>query len=187
MDAGLAAVLGATVGATGACSAALLTGLWNTRVAKRQVAMQETNLRRQLRFDHLRERREPRSKAYSEFIAQTHQLLREFDEINGMPPTVLMSTVLVDLKVEMRTLYGCGSRVAVEGPQSVVASANSVVRQTNACYQEVRVLVANADTWTQDDDWKADSSRKASGLLARGVDDFVEAARRALDDDSYER
>jgi hypothetical protein len=177
MDAGLAALLGATVGAMGAGGAALLTGLWNTRVAKRQIAMQETNLHRQLRFDRLRECREPRSKAYSEFIAQIHQLLREFDEINGMPPTVLMSTVLVALKTEMRTLYGCGSRLAVEGPQSVAASANSVVRQANACYQQVRELVAAADTWTQDDDWDTDSSREASRLLARGLDNYIRNAR----------
>lgn len=84
-------------------------------------------------------------------------------------------------------LYGCGSRVAIEGPQSVETIASSVVRLANACYQQVRVLVATADTWTQDDDWDTGSSREAAGLLARGLDDYIEEARHALDDDSYER
>ena len=74
MDAGLAAVLGAAVGAVGTGLAALASGWLGARNVQQQIVAQFIQADHQRRFEHTRERREPRSQAYAELIAQTQSV-----------------------------------------------------------------------------------------------------------------
>jgi hypothetical protein len=66
VDAGVAAVLGAAIGGGLAGLTAVGTSWFNMRVTRLQNTMQKTEAARQRRFESLQERREPRSKAYTD-------------------------------------------------------------------------------------------------------------------------
>lgn len=77
MDSGVAAIVGAAVGAVGTGLAASVTGFWSAHTAKMQIAAQEAQGKRQLAFDKAREWRDTRKAAYSTFAEKAQQLRRK--------------------------------------------------------------------------------------------------------------
>ncbi|MFH9248214.1 hypothetical protein ACH4LK_22635 [Streptomyces lydicus] len=130
MDSGVAAIVGAVVGAVGTGLAASATGFWSARTAKMQIAAQEAQGRRQLAFDKAREWRDSRKSAYSAFAERAQQLGREVRYVAGVwrdlwePQTfatlgqcatkVVESTFSVEIE---------GSIAAVEAAQEISAYA----------------------------------------------------------------
>ncbi|WP_150237022.1 hypothetical protein [Streptomyces albofaciens] len=80
MDAGVAAILGAVVGAGGTAAAAAVTGFFARSQTKLQLASQERNLDRQIRADHVSQLREPRRQAYGEFVAEASEQLEQLSK-----------------------------------------------------------------------------------------------------------
>ncbi|WP_327684450.1 hypothetical protein [Streptomyces sp. NBC_00467] len=184
MDAGTAAILGAAVGALGTGGAALATGWWGARQARLQIESQESQNRRQLRFSHLSERREPRSVAYVEYISQAKKLQRAF---SALAPQILgeqtaeTSEEASELENENTKLQELAARVSVEGPASIVQPAAKLRETAGSC--SFFCLVMHMPT----------SELKRSGQaptvvaqLARDLDSmiaaFTEAARVSLDE-----
>jgi hypothetical protein len=75
MDAGVAALVGAGVGAIGSGAAAFISGWFAGRQSQLQVASQAEATRLQVRANHLLQNREPRAHAYSAFLDQGHLLI----------------------------------------------------------------------------------------------------------------
>jgi hypothetical protein len=185
VDAGTAAILGAVVGALGTGGAATLTGLWNSRITQRQVEAQERQSHRQLRFEHLRDRREPRSKTYGDFLAQARAVHRTALGIESghhrsvddpEPPST------DDLRREFFKLDELVARVQVEGPHSMVQPAREVV---DAAYRLVEPLHDLTQTWNNDERTRRAVNNLTHALegYRTAIDSFAEAARLALDDD----
>ncbi|MEU8811096.1 hypothetical protein ACN6K5_001313 [Streptomyces violaceoruber] len=158
MDAGVAAVVGAAIGGGLAGLTAIGTGWFALRVARLQVASQETQAERQLRFESLRERREPRAKAYAEFLDLGHQVAEVLGRVSVSPSAS-------ERFGELRTL---SAKVSVMGPLSVAEAADEVVASLASW------LVANATRAVTE----GDTLRVAGSLK-----EFAEAARAALEDD----
>ncbi|MGV9503432.1 hypothetical protein ACWDQ0_34725 [Streptomyces sp. NPDC003642] len=70
MDAGVAALVGAGIGAIGSGAAAFISGWFAGRQSQIQAASQAETTRLQVRADHLLQNREPRAHAYSAFLDQ---------------------------------------------------------------------------------------------------------------------
>ncbi|GGV91373.1 hypothetical protein [Streptomyces massasporeus] len=70
MDAGLAALFGAGIGALGSGTAAFISGRFVSKQAQTQAVAQAETARIQVRADHLLQLREPRARAYSAFLDQ---------------------------------------------------------------------------------------------------------------------
>jgi len=185
MDAGVAAVLGATVGALGTGGAAFVTGWWGARQAKLQISTQESQSRRQLRFTHLSERREPRSAAYAEYISQAQHVQRKFSEL---APRVLVEqtdethNMATTLESENKKLQELATRVCIEGPASIVEPAQRLKDVAGKC--SIFCLVMHMET----------SELKRSGTaptvvaqvameLSDVIASFTESARTSLDED----
>jgi hypothetical protein len=185
MDAGMAAVLGAAVGALGTGGAAFTTGWWGAKQTRLQISTQDSQSRRQLRFSHLSERREPRSAAYVEYISQAQNLQRKFSEL--APRIVITQTsetadMAAGLEEENRKLQELAARVCVEGPASIVEPAQRLKDVAGKC--SMFCLVMHMEN----------SELKRSGTaptvvaqiaveLSSGISNFTESARISLDED----
>lgn len=155
--------MGAAIGGGLAALTAIGTSWFNIRVARLQHAVQEIEAARQRRFEVLRERREPRERAYADFLTEGQEILdiirsRYRDE---------------DLRDELWSLLGRlnkqRSRVVIVGPASVADAATAFMM----AYSEFRAEfhAGNQDAWKK-------------GVLAQTVlERFTVAARAALEDD----
>lgn len=174
MDAGLAAVLGAAVGALGTGGAAVFTTWWSA-------AAQESQIHRQIRFEHLRDRRDPRSRAYAEVVAQTQVLGRRLDECNERDRAPGQN--LDGFPQEVRKLADLCARVAVEGPAIVAAQAQALLVQTREAYSVASDLLAVAEGGIEEYEESLRLSRDATETLDTELGRFIDLARHALDDD----
>jgi hypothetical protein len=164
VDAGVAAVVGAAIGGGLAGLTAIGTGWFALRVARLQVTSQETQAERQRRFESLRERREPRAKAYADFLDAGQQvvdlLIRGHEDLPGA------------LITQMRAMSKLAAKVSVMGPASVSAATTEVM----VAIASVRArLLADGPT----DVVEFMLSVDVTGPLSV----FMEAARAALEDD----
>lgn len=75
MDAGVAALLGAGIGAIGSGAAAFISGWFAGRQSQIQATSQAETTRLQVRANHLLQNREPRAHAYSAFLDQGFLLI----------------------------------------------------------------------------------------------------------------
>lgn len=174
MDAGLAAVLGAAVGTLGTGGAAVFTTWWSSSAQERQI-------HRQIRFEHLRDRREPRSRAYAEVVAQTQVLGRRLDECNERDREA--NLVLDDVPQEIRKLADLCARVAVEGPASIADQAQTLLVQAREAYSAASDLLAVAEGQIEEQEELLLMSRDGTEALDTELGRFMELARHALDDD----
>ncbi|WP_326755080.1 hypothetical protein OIE73_28595 [Streptomyces hirsutus] len=150
--------MGAAIGGGLAGLTAFGTSWFNLRMARLQHKVQEAEATRQRRFESLRERREPRTQAYAEFLDVSHQVEEVLGNIEARP------TASTRLR-ELRTL---SARVAVTGPQAVADAADEVVASLASW------LLANAARGvTVGDTMRVEASLK----------EFTEEARAALEDD----
>lgn len=187
MDAGLAAVLGAAVGAIGSGGAAFATGWWAGRQARWQVEGQQTIAREQVRFEHLKDRREPRSAAYSDLIAfmqnlstdshaALHALLADEDD-----KVEAFEDSLAARRTELNSLF---ARVCVEGPEGIVSPATTAYRHARdftfrVSLMSFRSRAAPAEVVVEEAEQRFNDIEV---MLDIPTELFIDAAREILDD-----
>lgn len=120
MDSGLAALLGAAVGASVTGGATVLTGWWTTRHAKWQATAQ-------LRSEHLRQIRADRREVYRDFIDLAHSAQRRFADALGQYSARGVLPDVSDLWELGSEIERQAVRVSLEGPASLDAPAFAVV------------------------------------------------------------
>ncbi|MFJ6571320.1 hypothetical protein ACIQNU_28295 [Streptomyces sp. NPDC091292] len=184
MDAGLAAVLGATVGATGTALAAVATGWWARSQAKLQASTQLQQTRLQLRSDQLYQQRGPRVDAYDAFLGGSYTVLDKIH--NAIIDSRGMGRVEADqfirsLKGEVDGLQPLWSRVAILGPHRVASAGlvllHGIAEAGRIATAYVHAVVDESDAREQ---IKDDLSQRYFAT-AETVSDFIEAARPVLD------
>ncbi|MFF8784411.1 hypothetical protein [Streptomyces sp. NPDC015125] len=182
MDSGIAAILGATVGALGTGGAAAVTGLWGARTVRVQLAAQEAQLRRGLRVDHVRDRREPRREVYADFLAQARAIERALGRYRESHTTDMDA-----FHREIDKLDHLGVHVLLEGPPPVVSPSQELIRTAHRCIRPLRNSIGlreRFDAGSGECVDAAESVAEAGLVFTAEVRDFAEAARRVLDDDS---
>jgi hypothetical protein len=187
MDAGLAAVLGAAVGAIGSGTAAFMTGWWASRQTRWQLEGQQSLAREQVRFEHLKERREPRSQAYSDFIthiekmsvgshAALHALLADDESVVRE-----FEDSLTEWRNQLNKLL---SRVCLEGPQEIVHPATQAYRHVLDFSH--RISLNSLYAQREGVDQTVARVGEQFNLITESVDIpleiFIESARQVLDD-----
>ncbi|WP_314178087.1 hypothetical protein [Streptomyces winkii] len=178
MDAGVAAILGAVVGALGTGGAAFVTGLWTAKTTQRQLAAQDAQLHRQLSIEHVRERREPRSKAYADFLAQARVLevaLGRYREMHTLD--------MEEFHQELHHLDYLGVQVWLEGPPSVLASAQELMKCAHHCIRPLRHSIAAHQRFSEGASEYADAKGHVADMgleFTATMKSFADAARRAL-------
>ncbi|MFJ1730192.1 hypothetical protein [Streptomyces sp. NPDC088254] len=187
MDAGLAAVLGAAVGAIGSGGAAFATGLWAGRQTRWQVDGQQTIAREQVRFEHLKDRREPRSVAYSALIAfmqnlstdahaALHALLAEEDD-----KVREFEDSLTTRRTELNSVF---ARVCVEGPEGIVTPATTEYRHARDFTFRVNLMSYHSRSAPTQEvvDEMDQRFNDIEEMLNIPTELFIDAAREILDD-----
>lgn len=156
--------MGAAIGGTLASLAAAGTGWFTVRVARLQKETQQAEAARQPRFESLRERREPRSKAYADFLDAGQEVL----------DLLRSSSSMENMAERIDHLYSTARKrraaVAIVGPEPVALSATELLRNVAVMRNEVMHL------------------RRFSGIsdVERALELFTMAARAALEDDGDE-
>ncbi|MGW6267849.1 hypothetical protein [Streptomyces sp. NPDC055060] len=182
MDAGLAAILGAAVGALGTGGAAVFTSWWTATAQERQS-------RHQIRFEHLRDRREPRSRAYAEVVAQVQKMGRQLDVVHDRERPD--GRGFDGFPQELTRLADLCARVAVEGPAPISDHAQRLLVQARDAFGAASDLLTVAQAAAAREAGEADAvheaelwlSREATMALNTELSRFMELAREALDDD----
>ncbi|MGW7085253.1 hypothetical protein ACWGH2_17420 [Streptomyces sp. NPDC054871] len=126
MDAGLAAVLGAAVGACGTALAAGVAGFFSRTQTLLQLAAQQQQTERQIRAELATQLREPRRQAYASYAAEATARLDALwwvhDALSQSPPHHEAA------EERLRASFGPSSstayeRVLLEGPEEVALTA----------------------------------------------------------------
>jgi hypothetical protein len=129
MDAGLAALLGAAVGALGTAAAAGVSGFFAQSQTKLQIEAQERQADRQIRADHISQLREPRRQAYAEFSSHAAEQLKRLEraaEVLAADP-YLEEEASPLLEESMDPAYNSAyARITMAGPEDVVYLATVV-------------------------------------------------------------
>ncbi len=126
MDASLAALLGAAVGALGTATAAGVTGYFARSQVKLQLATQERQAERQIRADHTAQLREPRRQAYAAYAAEISTQLdalwwvADFMSGDASSPDAALARLRDSFEASTSTAY---ERVLLEGPEDVAYAA----------------------------------------------------------------
>ncbi|MET8831710.1 hypothetical protein ABZX40_38410 [Streptomyces sp. NPDC004610] len=185
MDAGIAAVLGAAVGAVGTGMAALAGGWLAVRNVQQQIVAQHIQADHQRRFEHARERREPRSQAYADFIAQT-QSVGTLVSTMSQARSYTRDEVQTMLEESSKVLR-VRARVMIEGPIEVSDSTEAIVEAIMECRDQLRALAslprASPKLRAMPREELIEQCDDGLGTLSEALEIFVEAARRALDAD----
>jgi hypothetical protein len=194
MDAGLAAVLGALAGAVATTGAAFATG-WSAREQAKITA----------RAEHLLQRRDARQAVYQEFIAaaQAHEDLTkvlllptpedfaDVERLRLLPQGMDLETLASESKALHRNLRQIATRVQLAGPKEVSNAVESVVKSSNEVVGSLGVMPLPADVlggqtlWTLSEKWREGCTRFVN--FSSAIDELIEIARLALDDDGTER
>jgi hypothetical protein len=132
MDAGLAGllggVIGAAVGGLFTTAGAYVTGHKAERQARLQVEAQHQQQREQHRAEYLRDRREPRAQAYTNFLTGIDELRTilqsAFAEGRDNPEHVRNS--YQQAKVQIRELRALEARVRIEGPDLMIVPVHKI-------------------------------------------------------------
>lgn len=185
MDAGVAAVLGAAVGAVGTGLASLAAGWLGARNVQKQIIAQHVQADHQRRFEHARERREPRSQAYAELIAQT-QVVGTLVSAMNRSQSYTTDDVHAALEEIIKVLRA-RARVMVEGPVDVADSTEDLIETITDCRDRLMALasIPGAPPEVQEipREELIEVCEDGLGTLAEALEQFVEAARQALDAD----
>ncbi|MFJ9475463.1 hypothetical protein ACIRRI_10650 [Streptomyces mirabilis] len=177
MDASLAALIGALGGATVGSLGTVGTTWLSGRSAERQ---QSSQLQRQHRFEHLRERREPRSLAYAAFLAKGRELRRTVRR------DVLADVSTAQLESHAKAideLGRVGAQASIEGP-AVIAPLVSAVEQAATATVALAMGLKYALA-TDDQDRKLQAMQnwsKNDEELALALTAFLNRARSVLDE-----
>jgi hypothetical protein len=188
MDSGIAAVLGAAVGALGTGVAAWTTGWLGARTAEQQIVAHHMQAENQRRFEHERDRREPRSQAYSDLIAQTQAVGTRVTEMNRSE--AYAADKVRQVMEEISQFLRCRARVMVEGPASVADATEDLVQAVSECQDVLMALASIPGTPLELRDTPRElligQCREVLEPLAEALGSFVEAARESLENTGTE-
>ncbi|MEU9785564.1 hypothetical protein AB0H92_32175 [Streptomyces phaeochromogenes] len=153
-------------------------------VPARRSTSNATKWDQQRRFEHARDRREPRSQAYADLIAQTQRLGTLINVMNGAE--TYATDDVHKVMEETTKLLRCRARVAVEGPINVADRTEGVIEAATDCRD---ALMALASLRGAPPELQATSRPELIELCRDGVESlaesltvFVDEAREALDD-----
>lgn len=187
MDAGLAAVLGALAGATATIGAALATG-WAQRESACIAA----------RSEHRRQRREPRQKAYKEFIAAASELRVLTGTVRRAPKGAPLSVFTEDFLKSCIKVHAQISaqwlEIALAGPGEVEKAASRLESYSIDVITFVGWIVGvrkrEVECTEESSSVLAKEAKETFGQfkdlvpkIYEALDEFVSAAQSALDDD----
>lgn len=185
MDPGIAAILGAAVGALGTGAAALASAWLGGRTVRQQTAAQRLQADQQRHFEQARARRETRSQAYADLIALTQAVGTRVLEMNRSA-SYTEDNVRRVLE-PFGELLSRSARVQVEGPVALTDSTDAIVKAVVACRKTLMALAAlpGAPPELKDEHRTTLTQRCHADLKALGgaLDVFVEEARSALGND----
>ncbi|MGW1218614.1 hypothetical protein ACWD6O_19460 [Streptomyces californicus] len=185
MDAGVAAILGAAVGACGTAVAAGVTGFFGRSHAKLQLAAQREQLERQIRADLATQLREPRRQAYASFDAeiqtQLDQLAAASIALASDPPRLdLAASHLGDDEPSVSESY---RHVALQGPEDIAYVAARAGAALHSAF------ASGYATLTADGDSQSDGRAEMDAFIAtanQALRDFRMLAMKALRADGAE-
>ncbi|MFF4867171.1 hypothetical protein ACFY3J_37030 [Streptomyces sp. NPDC001231] len=172
MDAALAGILGAVVGACGGAVAAGITGFLARSQTKLQLAAQERQAERQIRADLATQLREPRRQAYATYAAEVSARLEALwwvsDAMSSAPPRREVALErLRGIDLTSSTAY---EQVILEGPEEVALAAADLA----AALAEMTHI---AVSWLQDEAGVQPEERDFADELRR-AHDAANSARR---------
>lgn len=177
-----AAVVGVATGGVLAGVPALLSAWWSRQGQREQTQSQQVLLAGQLQSAHLLQVMEPRRRVYGDFIAAVHQLRTKLYEAwSGGPGDGFgrLRQLLEDEELGDR-LEQVHAQVALEGPEPVVAAAESIMELLTALYSHV---VSLEESGVLDEFAAAGEEISAPSQLAElkeRLDLMIAAAREAL-------
>ncbi|MFC9483266.1 hypothetical protein [Streptomyces griseus] len=132
MDAGIAAIIGAAIGAAGSACTAAVAGFWARNQVKLQLAAQERQVERQAREGRLAQIREPRKQVYADFANQGAVLVQQLAKLKRALESPQFSWDAVDPYLDDDTasdrLVQCQHAVSLEGPEDINYLALSTLR-----------------------------------------------------------
>ncbi|MGW1337825.1 hypothetical protein ACWD7B_26415 [Streptomyces rubiginosohelvolus] len=170
MDAGVAAILGAAVGACGTAIAAGVTGFFGRSHAKLQLAAQREQLERQIRADMATQLREPRRQAYASFDAELQSRL---DQLAAASATLDSDPLRLDVAAQQLgdhepTVSESYRHVAMQGPEDIAYVAARAEAALHGAFASGYAIVA-------------DNGENLSGHRTE-MDASIATARQALRD-----
>ncbi|MFF0747156.1 hypothetical protein ACFYVL_42905 [Streptomyces sp. NPDC004111] len=129
MDAGMAAILGAGVGAFGTALTAGISGFWARSQLKMQLAAQERQQERQVRADHVSQLRGPRRQAYASYVAEISaelMILHRVDTALSSDPPKREEAFGHMQSLQDPGLSTAYEAVLLEGPEDVALAASKL-------------------------------------------------------------
>ncbi|MBZ3908863.1 hypothetical protein [Streptomyces griseiscabiei] len=152
---------------------------------QQQIVAQFIQADHQRRFEHTRERREPRSQAYAELIAQTQSVGTLISSMHHSQ-SYTQDDVRAALEEIIKVLRA-RARVMVEGPGDVADSTEDIVGTITACRHRLMALAsipgAPPELQAMPREELIEQCGDGLGTLEEALETFVEAARQALDAD----
>lgn len=121
MDAATAGVVGAAIGGGLALAGSIATGVFGLRQIRAQLKQQSQEAKYQRLFESLTERREPRQKAYADFIATCREAYELLNAVNQSDDDEFPRGPYSAIQAELRTQE---ANVAVMGPEDVASKAD---------------------------------------------------------------
>ncbi|MFI0772799.1 hypothetical protein ACH4TQ_49400 [Streptomyces sp. NPDC021218] len=121
--------------------AAALTSSWlGARTAQEQIIAQHLQAAQQRIFEYVRDRREPRSQAYTDLIAQTQAVGTRISEMNRSE--AYTDDGVHRILEEISTLLRSRARVMVEGPEVVADSTDDLIEAVMECQDALMALAS---------------------------------------------
>ncbi|WP_030410555.1 hypothetical protein [Streptomyces sp. NRRL S-1448] len=181
MDSGVAAIVGAVVGAAGTGLAASVTGFWAARTAKLQVAAQESQGKRQLAFEKAKEWRVERKAAYASFAEKMQNLGREVDYVgSGWRVTASgPQDGFLELSRSARAVESAAFEVLMEGSAETAEAAREIselARSFQRASIALRVVFLVPVKSEEDDERLREHWRQMCADYEQAMDRFFKAA-----------
>ncbi|MET9650795.1 hypothetical protein ABZZ44_11075 [Streptomyces sp. NPDC006460] len=182
MDQGVAALVGAVVGAAGATAAALITVRSSARGVLAQLQQQSAQFTRQGLVDQVRTRRDARRVGYAAFAECFYGFMETVGRAHEVAEAGDAASALALIKEDGSDAHGRLLRaravLAIEGPPYVTAAAETVADRIHI-WMELRLRIAGvsrqslgaAEYASIESDFRTDFRT------------FTEACNRALDDE----
>ncbi|SHH32925.1 hypothetical protein [Streptomyces sp. 3214.6] len=177
-----AGVVGAVAGGVLAGVPALLSARWSRQSQREQTQAQHVLLAGQLQSAHLLQMMEPRRRVYGDFIAAVHQLRSKLYEAWGRGHGDGYGPMLVVLEDEelSRRLEHVRAQIALEGPEPVVAAAESVMELISALYAHVFSVEESGIMGEFAAAGEEVAAPEELAELKQRLDSMITAARQAL-------
>ncbi|MEV7234250.1 hypothetical protein AB0N06_09725 [Streptomyces sp. NPDC051020] len=182
MDQGVAALIGAIIGAVGATAAALITVRLSTRGALAQLQQERVQFERQGLADYVRVRRDARRGAYAAFaecfytfmeiVKRTHETAESGDTRGALALIQGEATVVHGQLLRARSV------ISIEGPDYVTTAAEAIGDRVHI-WMEMRLRIAGISRQSLG---ASDYASIESGFQT-AFREFTEASNRALDNE----